>query len=144
MSDTREEAMSVLVTDYYPRPMATARRATDRRVPAQPSRAPRTAEAARHPGLRLTRRGRAVVSLLAVLAGAAVTFASQQAVAGEGGGAVPVNTRTVVAGETLWQIAGEYARPGQDVRDVVDELMELNGFHTGELRAGQEVLVPAP
>jgi nucleoid-associated protein YgaU len=96
------------------------------------------------PTLRLTRRGRAVVAILAMLGATYVTFASQQAVAGSGADAVPVATRTVVAGETLWEIAGEYAEPGQDVREVVDELMDLNGLTGGRLRAGQELLGPAP
>lgn len=123
--------MSVLATDY-PDPMAILRAA---------SSSGRTTSA---PGMRLTRRGRAVVTTLAVVAATFLTFASQQAFAGQGGGAVHVDTRTVVAGETLWEIAREYSRPGQDIRDVVDELAELNGLRTSALRAGQELLVPAP
>jgi Tfp pilus assembly protein FimV len=96
------------------------------------------------PTLRLTRRGRVVVAILAMVGATYVTFASQQAVAGSGADAVPVATRTVVAGETLWEIAGEYAEPGQDVREVVDHLMDLNALEGGSLRAGQELLVPAP
>lgn len=95
-------------------------------------------------GLRLTRRGRVVVAVLAMIGATYVTLASQQAFAGSGGGAVPVATRTVVAGETLWQIAGDYAEPGQDVRDVVAELMDLNELPDGGLQAGQELLVPVP
>ena len=149
--------MSVLATDY-PGPMAILRDAgveTAARSGAShgatPGRSHPRTEAARSsghaagaPGLRLTGRGRVVVTILAVVAATFLTFASQQAFAGEGGGAVHVDTRTVVAGETLWEIAREYAHPGQDIRDVVDELAELNGLQTSGLRAGQELLVPAP
>ena len=123
--------MSVLAT-AYPDPMAILRATGS---------SGRTTSA---PGMRLTGRGRVVVTTLAVVAATFLTFASQQAVAGQGGGAVHVDTRTVVAGETLWEIAGEYSHPGQDIRDVVDELAELNGLRTSDLRAGQELLVPAP
>ena len=93
-------------------------------------------------GLRLTRRGRVVVTIVAGVLAGAVVLVSQDANAGEGGGAVPVETRTVVTGETLWEIAGEYAAPGEDVREVVDQIMDLNGLTGSGLLAGQELLVP--
>lgn len=147
--------MSVLATEY-PGPMAILREAAGRPTARAPRQASRTttpvpvgphtvvADPVRRVGLRLTRRGRGVVIALAVVVGTVVTLASQQAVAGQGGGAIAVDTRTVVVGETLWQIAGEYSEPGQDVREVVDELMDLNSLATSDLRAGQELLVPAP
>lgn len=125
--------MSALVTDY-PRPMTILR---------DGYRDGDGDDTGVGVGLRLTRRGRVVVTVLAMM-GAVATFASQQAFAGEGGGAVQVETRTVVAGETLWQIAGEYSEPGQDVREVVDEVMDLNELRSSELRAGQELLIPTP
>lgn len=115
----------------------------DRRPAARPVRATPGA-AARSAGLRLTRRGRVLVAALALAGALVASFASQQAVAGEAPDAVPVATRTVAAGETLWQIASQIAGPGEDVRDVVSTLMDLNGLASGALMAGQELLVPAP
>ncbi len=113
-------------------------------VATVPVRIERRAVRAPEPvGLRLTRRGRVVVALAACVLAGAVGLASQEAIAGEGGGAVPVETRTVVAGETLWEIAGQYSEPGQDVREVVDRIMDLNGLSGGGLLAGQELLVPS-
>jgi hypothetical protein len=97
------------------------------------------------PGLRdlhLTRRGRAVLLLLAalivlagVLGGRAVADGPEQA--------IEVRTYAVQAGETLWQIAGDVALPGEDVRDAVLRLQELNGLADASLRAGQVLLLPA-
>lgn len=107
---------------------------------AAPSSTARQAEV----GLRLTARGRLVVVVLALTAALGVTFASQQAAAGQAPPAVPVATHTVAAGETLWQIAGEVAGAGADVRETVSTLMDLNGLDSAALTAGQELLVPAP
>lgn len=103
---------------------------------------------ARRPGavpegrLHLTRRGRVVVALLGlavVLAGAM----GGRAVADGPEQATEVTTHAVMSGETLWQIAADVAAPGEDVRDVVLRLQDLNGLASGSLQAGQVVLVPA-
>lgn len=122
-----------------PRPAAvgpvTARSAGPERTAARPSAAP---EATLH----LTRRGRAVLLVLALLVvlggvvgGRAVADGPQQA--------TEVTTHAVVAGETLWQIAADVAAPGEDVRDVVLRLQELNGLPDASLMAGQVLLLPA-
>jgi len=92
--------------------------------------------------LHLTRRGRVVVALLGlaivlggVMGGRAVADPPQQA--------VEVTTHAVQSGETLWQIAGEVAAPGEDVRDVVQRLQDLNGLADASLQAGQVLLLPA-
>jgi Tfp pilus assembly protein FimV len=128
---------------------------TDVRRPAsapRPAVAPRRTAVGRplaadraEPGLRdlhLTRRGRAVLLLLAalivlagVLGGRAVADGPEQA--------IEVRTYAVQAGETLWQIAGDVALPGEDVRDAVLRLQELNGLADASLRAGQVLLLPA-
>ena len=108
--------------------------------PAKTRTRPATDDAA---GLRLTRRGRLVVAVLATLVALFGVLASQRAVAGEPGSAVAVTPRTVVAGETLWDIASSQAAPGQDVREVIDALVELNSLSGSDLQAGQELLVPA-
>lgn len=110
------------------RPVAAAHRSTV--VPAQER------------PLRLTRRGRLVVLLLAALVLMAGVQGGQ-ALADGPSRALEVTTHTVGAGETLWEIAAESARPGEDVRDVVLELQSLNGLATAGLDAGQELILPA-
>jgi hypothetical protein len=91
--------------------------------------------------LRLTRRGRLVVLVLGmlVLAGG---IQGGQALAGSPSRALEVTSYTVAAGETLWDIASEQARPGEDVRDVVLELQSLNGLRSAGLAAGQRLVLP--
>lgn len=93
-------------------------------------------------GLRLTRRGRGVVIGLALLAALGIGSVAQHASADAPARSVPVETWTVAPGESLWQIAGAVAAPGQDLRVVVAELIELNGLSEAGLQAGQQVLVP--
>jgi LysM repeat protein len=92
--------------------------------------------------LHLTVRGRAVLLLLALLVVVAGVMGGR-AVADGPGQATEVTTHSVQAGETLWEIAAEVAAPGEDVRDVVLSLQELNGLADGSLQAGQVLLLPA-
>jgi Tfp pilus assembly protein FimV len=93
--------------------------------------------------LRLTRRGRVVLSLLALLVVAlgAVLFASG---ADADAPAAPqeVTVHTVASGESLWQIASAAPPAGQDVRDVMDDVMELNQLSGSQLSVGQQLVVP--
>jgi Tfp pilus assembly protein FimV len=95
------------------------------------------------PAVRLTRRGRLVV-LLAVLAmafAALVMFGSPALSTGTAHHA-PARTVVVQPGQTLWDIAGQVA-PGQDVRAVVDEIVDLNALSdAGAIRPGQPLYVP--
>lgn len=93
--------------------------------------------------LRLTRRGRVVVFVLALGFGLAGMLGNQVANAGTAAPGVPVETYTVRAGETLWAIADALAAQGEDVRDVVDELVALNDLPGSGLTAGQQILLPA-
>lgn len=92
--------------------------------------------------LRLTRRGRSVVLGLALLVAGGTLLAAQGAVAGAPASAVEVVAHTVVPGQTLWAIAADLTSPGQDVRDVVDALVRLNGLSGVDLQAGQQLLLP--
>lgn len=105
---------------------------------------PSSVPVARPAPMRLTRRGRLAVSLVAGAVAMTVGLAAQSADAEGPRTAVEVQTRTVAAGETLWEIAASVATPGQDVRDVVADLSDLNGLLGGGLQAGQQLLVPAP
>ncbi len=98
---------------------------------------------ARGSALRLTRRGRGVVlAAFLVAALALVVFAFSDAATGSGerGAPVPVRIVQVEAGDTLWSIATR-AAPGEDPRDLIDEIEELNGLD-GSLRVGSEIAVP--
>ncbi|MCB7137758.1 LysM peptidoglycan-binding domain-containing protein [Cellulosimicrobium marinum] len=74
------------------------------------------------------------VFLLVVRVGAAV--------AGQPGEPVEVRVHVVAAGETLWEHASAVAAPGEDVRDVVARLAELNELSSTGLVAGQRLLLP--
>jgi Tfp pilus assembly protein FimV len=93
--------------------------------------------------LRLTRRGRVTVFVLALGVGLAGMLGNQVANAGTAAPGVPVETYTVRAGETLWDIALGVAGSGEDVRDVVDRLVILNDLPGAGLAAGQQILLPA-
>lgn len=48
----------------------------------------------------------------------------------------------VQPGQTLWELAASAAQPGQDVRDVMAQIVQLNGLQTQAVLAGQELVVP--
>ncbi len=99
--------------------------------------------------LRLTRRGRIVLtSVVALPLAAVVAFATLNggmASAARGdAAAVTATFETVVVapGETLWAIAGQVA-PAADPRDVVDAIVRLNALNSASVIAGQELAIPA-
>ena len=107
--------------------------ATQRTRPPAPAKAP----------LRLTRRGRVVVTLLMLgLLLLATTFIGSRSAATKDAG-TPVHTRTVVVdeGDTMWGIASEVAH-GRDIRAVIHDIEELNALTGPELVEGQKVAVP--
>lgn len=103
--------------------------------------------------LRITRRGRAAVSVLvagsiavAVAIGAvgAVGASSAAAIGGDGtpgDGAVQFDVHTVLPGESLWSIAGDLD-PGADPRDVIVELRRFNGLADSTIQPGQQLAIP--
>ena len=94
-------------------------------------------------GLRLTRRGRVVLAGLALLVSGGVVVGTGSAVAQAPAAPVQVRAVTVASGQTLWELASSVTEPGQDVRDVVARLVDLNGLETATLDAGQRILLPA-
>ena len=124
--------------------VAPATRSTRTDV-GRPDRAPRrVARAGRaRTGLRLTRRGRLVVLLMflaAVLAVGVFALSGSATGSGERGEPVPVTTVQVESGDTLWSIATRVA-PGEDPRDLIDEIEELNSLN-GSLPVGERIAVP--
>ena len=102
-----------------------------------------TASYVHHSGVRLTRRGRFVVLVLALLAVLAVGVFLASGAVGTGEAGTPEPTRVVLvgAGDTLWDIAADLADDG-DVRAMVDRIQELNALDSGMVNAGQKLVVP--
>ncbi len=108
-------------------------------------------------GTRLTRRGRVVlVATLTVAATSALTMlfltaatagdtdtASAASAASESPGDRDDTDSTVVVedGDTLWAIA-EQARPGEDPRRTVHEIVEMNELDESNVDPGQEIVIP--
>jgi nucleoid-associated protein YgaU len=95
--------------------------------------------------VRLTRRGRVVVFvgalLLAFVVG--VVVAAGSVATGTAGAPEPTTVVTVASGDTLWGIASELAEPGE-VRAMMTRIQHLNAMDSGVLLAGQRLVVPAP
>lgn len=104
----------------------------------------RAARAARPAApVRLTRRGRLVVTFLflGLVLAVLTVFGSTSAATGEAGEPVPTRTVVVDDGDTLWMIASEVAAPGE-VREMVHRIEELNALSGAGLAVGQRIAVP--
>ncbi|WP_141014473.1 LysM peptidoglycan-binding domain-containing protein [Nocardioides sambongensis] len=110
-----------------------------------PARDVRRATSSRRPGVRLTRRGRAVVFALGLMVafGLGIWLASGSIATSEQGEA-PVEVVTVGHGDTLWEIASDAAAStgDGDVRSVMDRIQELNALDSSVVYAGQDLRVP--
>lgn len=102
-----------------------------------------TAAPRRRSAVRLTRRGRIVVFMLAllVLMALALAGASLSGAAGESGAGVPTHTIVVAPGDTLWDLASD-AAGGGSVREMEQRIKDLNGLDSGVLIAGQRLRIP--
>jgi Tfp pilus assembly protein FimV len=95
--------------------------------------------------VRLTRRGRLVVVVAALLVafavGVFVTAAGSVATQRPG---TPEPTKIVQVGDgdTLWGIASELSDSG-DVRAMMAQIEQLNALDSTDLQAGQRLVVPA-
>ncbi|CAN5216634.1 hypothetical protein BH09ACT5_BH09ACT5_06600 [soil metagenome] len=98
------------------------------------------------PKLRLTKRGRAVLTFLVAtpLVAAAFLFVLNGggATASLEGSNVPFEYVTVEPGQSLWQLAEELA-PQSDPREVIAELVQFNQLSGPDVYAGQELAVPS-
>jgi hypothetical protein len=102
-------------------------------------------------GVRLTRRGRVVVTALLVLATLlvmalvwlAAAAGAQATDSGPPPGSVYQNLTSVVVqpGQSLWSIATQ-AQPSADPRTVMQEIVDLNALHGTSLVPGQQLWVP--
>jgi hypothetical protein len=96
------------------------------------------------PDMRLTRRGKAVILTVAIVAiGILAIMLGPSSTATDQVG-TPQETATVkvLPGHTLWQIAAA-ANPDGDIRATVDEIVELNSLpNASALQMGSEIAVP--
>ena len=102
-------------------------------------------------GLRLTRRGRLVLSVfaLALILGlitilwATLAGGAQAASGRTHTGSVYQGMRrvTVLPGQTLWSIA-QHAEPSADPRTVIPQIMQINAISSTDLQPGQQLWVP--
>ncbi|KQN98786.1 hypothetical protein ASF21_13610 [Arthrobacter sp. Leaf234] len=96
----------------------------------------------------MTRRGRLLLVGLPIALGVAAlvllgAFLTSQAQAGVDAPAPSAVVQVdVAAGETLWDLAVQYA-PERDTRQVVGEMVELNNLRTSVIHAGQSLSIPA-
>lgn len=91
--------------------------------------------------LRLTRRGRLVVFLLALLL-ALSAFWLLSGVSSATDRPEATQVLLVGPGDTLWDIASEHADSG-NVLAMMAHIKDLNDLESGSLQAGQQLRVPA-
>ena len=101
-----------------------------------------------HSTLRLTRRGRVVLTGLAAIpvAAAALVLALNGGLASAAGptdssAIVTFDYVTIQAGESLWQVAQSIA-PTADPRDVIAEIVSLNRLSIDAVEPGQRLALP--
>lgn len=96
--------------------------------------------------LKLTRRGRVVLLLLVafVLGGMAIVVPGllSSATAEAPSEPAQVEVVTIERGQTLWHVASGITEPGDDVRDSVAVISDLNNLVTVDVQVGQQLLVP--
>jgi LysM repeat protein len=51
-------------------------------------------------------------------------------------------THTVTSGDTLWEIAGDHAAPGDDLRNVVEDIKRFNALGSSVITPGQVLRIP--
>lgn len=114
-------------------------RPTPRRLPVAAAARPAVSRGE----VRLTRRGRLVVFVTALLMLLAVAFflGAGSVATDEAGTPEPTRVVTIHEGDTLWAIAADLSADG-DVRAMVDHIQRLNAMDTAGLQAGQKLRVP--
>jgi hypothetical protein len=136
------------VTPIRPTPAARPTRAARPPRGTEPNwsrTAPAAPRAGRNP-LRLTRRGRVVLRLFALLVVVVLVTGGvlvlQRAASASSTPVAPVRVtyHVVLPGETLWSIASDEL-PGTEVRDAVAGISELNALSDGRVYAGQRLAV---
>jgi hypothetical protein len=99
------------------------------------------------PRLRLTRRGRAVFTTLAAVPLVAIAvflgLGGGDAVAGSAAtGTTSFTYVSIAPGQSLWQLAEQVA-PQADPREVVADILALNGLRSADVQPGQKLAIPS-
>jgi hypothetical protein len=94
------------------------------------------------PDGRLTRQGRLTRTFLFFAIVIMGVVMGSQAFAEGSTPPVPTDTYTVASGETLWGIASGFTGPGENTRDVVNEIIALNHLDGANIQAGEQILIP--
>lgn len=81
--------------------------------------------------------GRLLILLMALVA----TFLL---LGGTGAASAPTITmeHRVQSGDTLWDLADDLTAPGEDVREVIEVIRDLNHLKSANLTPGQILLIP--
>jgi LysM repeat protein len=105
----------------------------------------------REPRLRLTRRGRVVFTTLAAAPLVAIAVflglgggdavAGQATTAGVTAAGATFTYVSVAPGQSLWQLAEQFA-PHADPREVVADILALNQLRSADVQPGQELAIP--
>ena len=85
--------------------------------------------------------GFAKAILLVIALVMAIGFFSSNALASGEASKAHYNYVTIHAGETLWGLAESHAK-GQDPRDWIQSLVELNNLTSNQLQPGQRLALP--
>jgi LysM repeat protein len=96
------------------------------------------------PRLRMTARGRRVLMTLVVVPLLVIValLALNGGLATASNEAVTQTYVSVQQGESLWQLAEQVA-PKADPRDVIADIVSLNGLASSDVVAGQRLAIPA-
>lgn len=117
------------------------------RPAARPAATTRHADNTARTPLRLTRRGRIVITAVAMLAIGAASMAiagGAQATGRSGASDTAASGVTKVEirpGQNLWSVAEAYD-PGADTRVVIQEILQMNSLRTDQVQPGQVLWVP--
>jgi len=132
------------VAGGYIAPAVVSRAAVSQAAPAgYPVPARRVAGTVAPGRLRLTRRGRIVVAILAALAVCGLFVAGASAAQASGPASAHGNAVQVIVqpGDTLWSIA-QSADPNADARAIVQQILQANRLTNPNITAGQRLWVP--
>lgn len=105
-----------------------------------------------HTRLRITRRGRAVltavaafplvVGALALALNGGLAAADGSTLTDSGSSATTFDYVTIQSGQSLWQLAERIA-PSADPREVIAEIVNLNQLPSESVQPGQRLALPA-
>ena len=50
-------------------------------------------------------------------------------------------TIKVSKGDTLWTIASDFVKDGEDIRDLIAEIKQINNLKNSNIKVGQELMI---